>query len=191
MTASLPWPQEKVDTLVRLIEQKISYPEIARQMGISKSSVVSKIKRLKLTNLKKNESWTEEKLKQAIDLLKEGLSNREIAERMSITLNSVYGKLSDLQIYREIRSKKTDKPAPIVVENTCQVPREAPPRMTSFDQDQPIPPPRMCQWPSWGDKERPNHQYCGGKIFAGSYCDTHADIAYSKTVRQLHSADKK
>lgn len=43
---------------------------------------------------------------------------------------------------------------------------------------QPIPRPRSCQWPMWGDS-KPAHVYCDGVLRAGSpYCEGHCRVAY-------------
>ena len=46
------------------------------------------------------------------------------------------------------------------------------------------PPINSCCWPMWGDRERPNHTYCGAARRRGAYCNEHGARAYTRTGRQ-------
>jgi GcrA cell cycle regulator len=121
--------------------------------------------------------WDEQKIQNLIVLRGEGLSTAEIGKRLRVSPNAVVGKanrlglekrpspilprLSDEERAKRVRPKRTDALAFL---------------QSVLPLQQPIAPPRTCQWPMWAHNERPglNPRFCGVRAEAGRpYCKCH------------------
>lgn len=148
----MAWTNEMIEGLKKMWKKGLTTNEIAKELGVSKNSIVGKVHRLNLTSrpspIKKKEE-------------------DEIATPVVEALE----KEVDSNVQEEVKTPKINKITvnPIEVKahkNTCL-------KLSELDS-------HTCRWPI-GDPKDDNFCFCGKKVRAGqTYCDEHAAIAYVK-----------
>jgi GcrA cell cycle regulator len=145
--------------------------------------------------------WTAELEAKVRALWDEGHSTAQIGLRMGFSKNAVVGKAHRLGLSRAspIRAPTMASVANAAHRRARQVPRlteiapisaVAPVATSSFAptpakvEPKPSPPlltagRRVCDWPNWGNTDRPTHDYCGLPVWRGSYCAAHHKRAYA------------
>lgn len=150
----MAWTTEMIDSLKQMWKRGLTTNEIAKELGVSKNSIVGKVHRLNLTArpspIKKKE---EEIASENVDVIeKETKSSKQIAK----------------ESVKPAKPQKVVTTAPEVKvhKNTCI-------KLSELDS-------HTCRWPI-GDPKDDNFCFCGRKVRAGqTYCDEHSAIAYVK-----------
>lgn len=158
----MAWTNEMIDKLCQMWKQGLTTNEIAKNLGVSKNSIVGKVHRLNLTArpspIKKKEDMPTEKAAQK-PLAPDPKSSKISKNINKIKLDSVEINLAPLT---EV-STKTEK-------NGCI-------SLTELDN-------HTCRWPM-GDPRDESFCFCGKKVRSGqTYCEEHAAIAYVKPLRK-------
>ncbi len=149
----MAWTDEMVENLKKMWKQGLTTNEIAKQLGVSKNSIVGKVHRLNLTArpspIKKKEETASAK--------------PTVAETSSkIPVNKTTQKSSP---YTETGTK------PVSFEKSST--NSACLKLTELDN-------HTCRWPV-GDPRDDGFCFCGKKIRSGqTYCEEHAALAYVK-----------
>ena len=155
----MAWTNEMVDRLSELWLSGLTTNEIAKELGMSKNSVVGKVHRLNLISrpspIKKKEE--EEKL---------------IIPSKPTNKKEIFNKQVKEDFPFEEFDKEPIKPLPEkkVHSNGCI-------KLSELNS-------HTCRWPI-GDPKDDNFCFCGKKVRAGqTYCDEHSAIAYVKPIRK-------
>lgn len=135
-------------------------------------------------------NWNEAAVARLRVLWDEGHSTAQIGRLMGATKNSVVGKARRIGL--------DSRPSPIPPRGSGK-PRPAPrapartlPPLASVAQQEAAPPPivhepsapitltsKPCQYPLWGNNEKPTHKYCDKpSVFGLSYCPSCAKTCY-------------
>lgn len=161
----MAWTTEMIEGLKKMWKRGLTTNEIAKELGVSKNSIVGKVHRLNLTSrpspIKK----------------KDGEDDLEVVE-------------TSFEESFEQESVKTSASAPKAV-NTS---KEAAPEVVQLNVETELKKRRCiqlseldshtCRWPI-GDPKDDHFCFCGNKVRAGqTYCDEHAAIAYVKPAKK-------
>lgn len=158
----MAWTDDMIEKLRRMWKQGLTTNEIAKNLGVSKNSIVGKVHRLNLTArpspIKKKNEQSPEKVVEKISAHDEkSLKNSKNVKK--ITIEPVEIKISSAPAVSANSNK-----------NGC-VP------LTELDN-------HTCRWPL-GDPRDENFCFCGKKVRSGqTYCEEHAAIAYVKPLRK-------
>lgn len=155
----MAWTDKMVEELKSLWQTGLTTSEIAKQLGVSKNSIVGKVHRLSLSGrpspIKKKEEVQEpvvSKAKKERNIKQPELLVEEPLEKVEL-------------IEENIEIIETKAP--------CEEKNEVSSitRLTDLDN-------HTCRWPI-GDPRDENFHFCGKKIKTGqTYCDEHAAVAY-------------
>lgn len=197
------WTEERDAELRRLWESGVSHGKAAAQMGLTRSQVCGRARRIGLVlpdgDIRKRKAmqigWTPERDADLISLVEQGTPQRAIAEHFGVSRRQIYGRCAALNL------KRPERP---VVERPKRVPtvqltpeqleerrRTARDRLAKIVEilesetaDSAIPligrPFGACGWPV-GTPERPAEQLCCGLSVKGDgfvYCAQHHEIAF-------------
>lgn len=149
----MAWTDEMVESLKQMWKKGLTTNEIAKNLGVSKNSIVGKVHRLNLTArpspIKKKEE------------------NVVVAETQTDTLEATTEnnlQAAEINTFKEpikstvVEHKKT---------NGSYI------KLTELDN-------HTCRWPI-GDPKDDNFCFCGKKVRSGqTYCEEHAALAYVK-----------
>lgn len=153
----MAWTDEMVDGLKEMWKQGLTTNEIAKNLGVSKNSIVGKVHRLNLTArpspIKKKDELPTEELKTE----KENDTLKAAAKAVKkITINPIEIKQLPLENNKVVSS--------------CL-------KLTELDN-------HTCRWPL-GDPRDDNFCFCGKKVRGGqTYCEEHSAIAYVKPTKK-------
>ena len=156
------WTDENIDELKKLWQKGMTTSEIAKQLGVSKNSVVGKVHRIGLTSrpspikIKSDEAES---------------TSSQSAKKKSTKVSAP----SDIHSEKEAAFNQPvdDKSAEAKKTNTQTDPSLSPSVTKLTDLDS-----HTCRWPI-GDPKDENFHFCGKKIRTGqTYCEEHAAIAY-------------
>ena len=148
----MAWTNEMIDQLKQMWKKGFTTNEIAKELGVSKNSIIGKVHRLNLT-ARPSPIKKKEKAPASDTSTKPAVRTAEI---------------------KETKEAKDSKPQKITIspievtahKNTCL-------KLGELDG-------HTCRWPI-GDPKDDNFCFCGKKVRAGqTYCDEHAAIAYVK-----------
>lgn len=153
----IEWPDERVERLKALYQQtlpRLSLSEIAKALGVSKSAVTGKVRRLKLAD-----RGAPPALKSA------GPRRRARQPAPAASMNP--------PARESVESRGNTPPEamnPPPPESPEPIPRARPGT--------------GCIWPLWGNRERPTHRYCGEPRAPGHlpYCAAHTARARLKVA---------
>lgn len=150
----MAWTDEMVESLKQMWKKGLTTNEIAKNLGVSKNSIVGKVHRLNLTArpspIKKKEDMPapcEVKAEETVETKQEAV------------------------VEKEPLMTKTETVKPAVSEgknkNNSYI------KLTELDN-------HTCRWPI-GDPKDDNFCFCGKKVRSGqTYCEEHSALAYVK-----------
>lgn len=148
----MAWTNEMVEGLKKMWKQGLTTNEIAKNLGVSKNSIVGKVHRLNLTArpspIKKKEEESEEQI-------------------------AVVKETPQSQV--ETKTVKKISPAPAEAKPAAEktAGSSACLRLTELDN-------HSCRWPI-GDPRDDNFCFCGKKVRGGqTYCEEHSAMAFVK-----------
>jgi len=164
----MSWTNDMVDRLTELWLSGLTTTEIAKELGVSKNSIVGKVHRLNLSArpspIKKKEDEVHAKKRTKV-LPKP----KQLQKKISFNKKDEH-KISALdpdktETETALKTKKS-----VVKKDGCV-------KLADLDS-------HSCRWPI-GDPKDDNFCFCGKKVRAGqTYCDEHAAIAYVKPVKK-------
>jgi GcrA cell cycle regulator len=169
------WTAELIETLRVLWNEGHSGTEIGRRMGLNKNQVIGKVHRL-------------------------GLPKREPAVRVppvAVVARAVAGRKTaspDARLANLLRVERAPRRV------ACAVP--LPPGDDAITlpgaplgvlEERRVFSDKACQFPLWGDGDRPTHRYCGDPVIArddgvaSAYCKEHGKVCWTGTARKAGS----
>jgi len=154
----MAWTTEMVEHLTQLWMEGMTTNDIARELGMSKNSVVGKVHRLNLMSrpspIKKKED--------------EQILSADAPETVEIVVENeeeVVEVAAPTKVFQTHQTAAKDEP-----EKTCI-------KLSELDN-------HTCRWPI-GDPKDEDFCFCGKRVRAGqTYCDEHAAIAYVRPVKK-------
>ena len=150
------WTDEMIEQLTQLWMSGLTTNEIAKELGLSKNSVVGKVHRMNLNSRpspikKKEEAQVEQSAVQEPKQVKS-------PKKTTPSLEHKPAKIAVSPIDTKTHS------------DTCV-------KLSDLNS-------HTCRWPI-GDPKDENFCFCGKKVRAGqTYCDEHAAIAYVKPIKK-------
>lgn len=152
----MAWTDEMVEGLKKMWKQGLTTNEIAKNLGVSKNSIVGKVHRLNLTArpspIKKKEEATNAKSASAA-----------IAPEIPAPTAKPLKKAATVSVNADAKPAGFEKTSG---SSACL-------KLTELDN-------HTCRWPI-GDPRDDNFCFCGKKIRSGqTYCEEHAAMAYVK-----------
>ena len=163
----MAWTNEMIEGLKKMWKKGLTTNEIAKELGVSKNSIVGKVHRLNLTSrpspIKKKDD--EEKL----DVQQKEEKTLEPAKDTTDEKPQKEEKQPALHVEAE---------QPLVVPSVeAELKKRKCIKLTELDS-------HTCRWPI-GDPKDDRFCFCGNKVRAGqTYCDEHAAIAYVKPIKK-------
>jgi GcrA cell cycle regulator len=160
----MAWTTEMIEGLKKMWKKGLTTNEIAKELGVSKNSIVGKVHRLNLTARP-----SPIKKKDDEEILPQNVVSEQSVDEISNTQPTKKPKKESL--------KKALEPeaAPIPVETELKTRRCI--KLHELDS-------HTCRWPI-GDPKDDRFCFCGNKVRAGqTYCDEHAAIAYVKPAKK-------
>ena len=153
----MAWTTEMIKGLEKMWKKGLTTNEIAKELGVSKNSIVGKVHRLNLTArpspIKKKDD--DELVEQEKPVSQVGV---EIKENQT-----------------QIKTEQETEPKPLSVEAELKTKKCI--KLCELDS-------HTCRWPI-GDPKDDHFCFCGNKVRAGqTYCDEHAAIAYVKPTKK-------
>lgn len=170
----IEWTEERIDTLKKLVFEKLSYREIAEHFGTTRSAISGKTHRLGLAK----------PMPKTVRLIR---ARKPEKETIAPPARPVIPERRNIFVPIIPPSKPLiEKPVSAVV-----IPKSRRVRLGELRE-------RMCHWPM-GDPADPDFRFCGADKPLGSplpYCEHHARIAYrpapvKKRVMSKESNDKR
>ena len=151
----MAWTEEMVEGLKQMWKQGLTTNEIAKNLGVSKNSIVGKVHRLNLTArpspIKKKEDVVQKVTPVETPVVEEPVE--EVTPQKE-TKASV-----------EVKKINIEK---IPASDACL-------KLTELDN-------HTCRWPI-GDPREDNFCFCGKKVRVGqTYCEEHSALAYVKPI---------
>ena len=159
----MAWTTEMIEGLKKMWKKGLTTNEIAKELGVSKNSIVGKVHRLTLTSrpspIKKKDGEDDDLFVQLTP--EENVPQPK--EEVQIELEK------EQQTAQEIQTK------PLPVETELKKRKCI--KLSELDS-------HTCRWPI-GDPKDDRFCFCGNKVRAGqTYCDEHAAIAYVKPAKK-------
>lgn len=157
----MAWTDDMIDKLTKLWQKGLTTNEIAKELGVSKNSIVGKVHRLNLTSrpspIKKKDDESEITATSAP-------VEPEVQEK---PIKSSKKALKEPEIKEPSEALPKEPTSPVVQKNKRGI------KLSELDS-------HTCRWPI-GDPKDDNFCFCGAKVRTGqTYCDEHAAIAYVK-----------
>ena len=162
----MAWTNEMIEGLKKMWKKGLTTNEIAKELGVSKNSIVGKVHRLNLTSrpspIKKKDEEEDLLTPQAV-ATEETIKETEKAQPQKKAKKESLKKVLEPEV------------APIPVETELKTRRCI--KLQELDS-------HTCRWPI-GDPKDDRFCFCGNKVRAGqTYCDEHAAIAYVKPAKK-------
>lgn len=153
----MAWTEKMVEDLRQMWLEGLTASEIAKNLGVSKNSIVGKVHRLCLTArpspIKKKDGDMPE-----VELFKEQAPATENAPA------NVQKQTCAAEVSESAAVEKSTEPALGI-------------KLVNLDS-------HTCRWPL-GDPRDDNFGFCGKKVRAGqTYCDEHSAMAYVKVLKR-------
>ena len=156
----MAWTDKMVEELKSLWQTGLTTNEIAKQLGVSKNSIVGKVHRLSL--LSRPSPIRKKDEKKRVRKVKKETTKAPLQEVLPLTENE-----PEVETAKNITSAPVETIADKIVENI----NEYNVKLTDLDN-------HTCRWPI-GDPKDENFHFCGKKVKTGqTYCEEHAAIAY-------------
>ena len=153
----MAWTDEMVEDLKKMWKQGLTTNEIAKNLGVSKNSIVGKVHRLNLTARP-----SPIKKKEDVDSLNKSVATPANTESGTPVVKTAKKAAADT-VAADIKPAGFEKTAG---SSACL-------KLTELDN-------HTCRWPI-GDPRDDNFCFCGKKIRSGqTYCEEHAALAYVK-----------
>ena len=157
---NVPWPDERVKEMLRLLATGLSTKETASALGISKNAVIGKLHRLGYRGGSLN-GWE----KRVNESRAKARRNR-MRPRLGMFDMSVNSKR--VPVMRKLR---IDKPR-VVAEagvHKCTIMQ-----LSGYS----------CRWPLWGENPNEDKFYCGAPVAKAPYCPEHTIINQRVPLRR-------
>ena len=153
----MAWTSEMIEGLKKMWKRGLTTNEIAKELGVSKNSIVGKVHRLNLTSrpspIKKKD---DEEL---------------------ITEEQIQDETAPKTVEKEVKTKPEKLPEPVLPTVSSELKKRKCIKLCELDS-------HTCRWPI-GDPKDDHFCFCGNKVRAGqTYCDEHAAIAYVKPAKK-------
>lgn len=161
----MAWTTEMIEGLKKMWKGGLTTNEIAKELGVSKNSIVGKVHRLNLTSrpspIKKKEGEEETEILQTEEvsvLVEEEQKPQKKAKKEPASSKAFETEATPLPVEAELKKRRCIK-------------------LSELDS-------HTCRWPI-GDPKDDRFCFCGNKVRAGqTYCDEHAAIAYVKPTKK-------
>ena len=161
----MAWTTEMIEGLKKMWKRGLTTNEIAKELGVSKNSIVGKVHRLNLTSrpspIKKKDG--EEELEVVETSFEESFEQEPVKAsapqpKASSSAKETASEVVPLNVETELKKRRCIK-------------------LSELDS-------HTCRWPI-GDPKDDHFCFCGNKVRAGqTYCDEHAAIAYVKPAKK-------
>lgn len=181
------WDKWKLERLAQLVAKGLTSYEIARELGVTRNSVIGKVKRTPGLRLlgpaysrpKGDYEWDTRTTAKLIEFSKSGVSRRQAARHIGCSDESLRRRIAKLGLL-------WFEPARFRRPSTLQVRQAKPPKPIykpkEYKHDRPLISlmaltATTCRWPI-GEVTQPGFGFCGQEIASHPvYCDHHAKIA--------------
>ena len=151
----MAWTDEMVDKLRQMWTEGKTATEIAKELGVTKNSIVGKVHRLCLTARPSTIKSKDEEPVEKVEVEKE--IPEEVEENVEVVAEPV----------ESVKPEKTEKKH----KSNCHV------KLVELDS-------HTCRWPL-GDPRDEDFCFCGKKVRMGqTYCEEHANMAYVKATKK-------
>lgn len=151
----MAWTDEMVDKLRQMWTEGKTATEIAKELGVTKNSIVGKVHRLCLTARPSPIKSKDEEPVEKAEVEKE--IPEEAEENVEVVAEPV----------ESVKPEKTEKKH----KSSCHV------KLVELDS-------HTCRWPL-GDPRDEDFCFCGKKVRMGqTYCEEHANMAYVKATKK-------
>lgn len=153
----MAWTEKMVEDLRQMWLEGLTASEIAKNLGVSKNSIVGKVHRLCLTArpspIKKKDA----------DILEAKVSQEQTTDSENAPVE-VQEQTCVAEVSESAAVEKSTEPALGI-------------KLVNLDS-------HTCRWPL-GDPRDDNFGFCGKKVRAGqTYCDEHSVMAYVKALKR-------
>ncbi len=161
----MAWSDEMIEQLVSLWQSGLTTNEIAKELGMSKNSIVGKVHRLNLVA-------RPSPIKKKDDEKKEDKKNVKISEKKKLV-----DTLPEKKEQPKVQAEHSEPVLKVITPKTEQKDTEKCIKLSELNN-------HTCRWPI-GDPKDENFCFCGKKVRAGqTYCDEHSEIAYVKQIKK-------
>lgn len=151
----MAWTDEMVDKLRQMWTEGKTATEIAKELGVTKNSIVGKVHRLCLTARPSPIKSKDEEPVEKVEVEKE--IPEEVEENVEVVAEPV----------ESVKTEKVEKKH----KSSCHV------KLVELDS-------HTCRWPL-GDPRDEDFCFCGKKVRMGqTYCEEHANMAYVKATKK-------
>ena len=157
----MAWTTDMIDNLKKLWKKGLTTNEIAKELGVSKNSIVGKVHRLNLTSRPSPIKKKDDEFDTAV------VSTSEEPEVEKKPAKSAKKAQKEPEIIQQVDIQTIEITAPVAPKNKRGI------KLSELDS-------HTCRWPI-GDPKDDGFCFCGAKVRTGqTYCDEHAAIAYVK-----------
>ena len=165
---SAPWPEERIDRLKALVARGLSAADIAAELGVTRNTVIGKLRRLGVPLHNRPTGWPHRKRQAA----------RDKGPSITAARKGKRDRGGGLQQRMAKAWARLDAPA-------LPAPRRPPPPMRIEDIPVPVPrdiglmdlAPRDCRWPVNDPPRGGPYLFCGAPKAVGSYCAYHHHLS--------------
>jgi len=161
----MAWTTEMIEGLKKMWKGGLTTNEIAKELGVSKNSIVGKVHRLNLTSrpspIKK----------------KDGEDEIEVVQTETVVVAVEEEQKPQKKSKKESAPSKAFEPEAMPLPVEAELKKRRCIKLSELDS-------HTCRWPI-GDPKDDHFCFCGNKVRAGqTYCDEHAAIAYVKPTKK-------
>ena len=161
----MAWTTEMIEGLKKMWKRGLTTNEIAKELGVSKNSIVGKVHRLNLTSrpspIKKKDDEDD------LDIIETPAEKPVQTDKPK----------APVSIEKELPVSQEPEPAKVRVPVETELKKRKCIKLSELDS-------HTCRWPI-GDPKDDHFCFCGNKVRAGqTYCDEHAAIAYVKPAKK-------
>ncbi len=164
----MAWTDEMIEQLIQLWQSGLTTNDIAKELGMSKNSIVGKVHRL---NLEARPSPIKKKEEEVT------VSEEKSVKKEKNTPQQIVIEFEE-QV-EKIKVEKQEKPENIEQKPVVHTHKRPVTCVKLSELDS-----HTCRWPI-GDPKDEDFCFCGKKVRPGqTYCDEHAAIAYVKPIKK-------
>lgn len=165
----MAWTDDMINDLKKMWKKGLTTNEIAKELGVSKNSIVGKVHRLNLISRPSPIKKKDEKPKKTTSTCKKTIDKapkQEPEAKSEVAVSKVQKTpVTKTPVQTEVKSSE-----PKFHKNTCI-------QLSDLDS-------HTCRWPI-GDPKDDNFCFCGRHVKAGqTYCEEHSALAYVKPIKK-------